>query len=493
MRAVVHQLNQSSNDLLRYVAIITRHVRRKPASPLADIAFMHNKRVSYPRSMRQWLGVLVLVSVPNCTKPNPNKDCSSNVCPDPAYPYCDVEGAISGEPQTCISVTCEPGSVAACLEDVALTCNATGNGYDRVQCSLGCVDSEPRHCAYIEPRYVPDICDSPATEDSLIVSSSASFDPNLDSNCTGGLVEQPGAPPICVVHYRRISIPTDKTLTVIGVKEMSGRPVAFVADEDLEIEGTLDVGAHGYTNGPGGGVVQSGGQFAFTSTTSCTAGGGAGGRTAGGAGGNNTADGGSANGGLVMADPALLAAFIGGASAFKADGFIGGGGGGAVTLISCRGLVSISGAITAGGGGGLSGEDGFFDTPGGGGGAGGYVVLQGGLVSVTGGVFANGGGGGGGMPSSGNGQSGQDGTLSDVSAAQGGFPQNGEGRGGPGGVGTGSPGMGGKPTSAYPASCGGGGGSVGFLQTYTPRNVIPALTPSQVSPPFQPNVTIRTR
>lgn len=455
---------------------------------------MHVNGVSYPRFMHRWLGCLVALGLANCTKPNPNKACSEGQCRDPAYPYCDVEGTISGEPGTCIAVSCDPGTVEACLGDAALTCNASGDGYDRVLCELGCVDSPSRHCAYIEPRYVPDVCDSPAIDESLMVSSSGSFDPNLDSNCTGGLVQQPGAPDICVVHYRRISVLGGTTLTMIGVDGKTGRAVALVADDDLQIEGTLDVSAHGDTNGPGGGVIQSGGDFYFVSTTSCIGGGGAGGRTAGGPGGSFTTNGGAANGGLAMADPALLAALMGGAAAFKLNTWFGGGGGGAVTLVSCRGSVSITGVVNAGGGGGRGATGGVLDLPGAGGGAGGYVVLQGARISVTGELFANGGAGGGGLQvSEADGESGQDGSLSDATAAKGGYPQNGEGAGGVGGVGTLSPGPGEKPTGAYPANCGGGGGSVGFLQTYTPRDTMPTLVPSRVSPPFQPNATIRTR
>lgn len=44
-----------------------------------------------------------------------------------------------------------------------------------------------------------------------------------------------------------------------------------------------------------------------------------------------------------------------------------------------------------------------------------------------------------------------------------------------------------------PATAGGGGGSIGFFQTYTPEGVEPALTPTDVSPTFQPNGTINTR
>lgn len=107
----------------------------------------------------------------------------------------------------------------------------------------------------IEPRYVPDVCLAPAVDDAFVVSNSATFDPNLDSNCNGGLIQQPGAPEICVVHYRTIRVDPSVTLTIVGKPDGTpGRSIALVADGDVLIHGTLDVSAHGASNGPGGGA-----------------------------------------------------------------------------------------------------------------------------------------------------------------------------------------------------------------------------------------------
>jgi hypothetical protein len=405
-------------------------------------------------------------------------------------------GAISGEPGTCIAVSCTAGAIKTCLGDDALTCNATGDGYEHVACDLGCKNEPTPHCGYIEPRYLPDICDSPAATD-LTISTSGSLDPNLDLNCNGGLLSQPGAPSICIVHYRNINVAANATFQVVGVAETNvGRAIAFVADDDLHVEGILDVSASGIVNGPGGGVTISGRASQVTSSTVHVAAGGAGGQTAGGAGGSSSADGGAANGGLQLADPALLAAFVGGAAAARPTSGMngGGGGGGAAMLVACRGSLSVTGSINAGGGGGSAG---FLvpivnsGLPGFGGGAGGYVVLQASRISVTGQVFANGGGGGAGMRADQTpGVGGKDG-LMDTAVATGGYPQNNEGRGGNGGAATTPPTVGGKPTMLPPATA--GGGSVGFLQTYTPDGIEPTLTPTAVSPAFQPNATIKTR
>jgi hypothetical protein len=43
------------------------------------------------------------------------------------------------------------------------------------------------------------------------------------------------------------------------------------------------------------------------------------------------------------------------------------------------------------------------------------------------------------------------------------------------------------------ANPGGGGGSVGFFQSYTPSAVTPTITPAHASPRFRPNANISLR
>lgn len=468
-----------------------------------------------------------------CTKPNPAATCPEGFCIDSEFGFCDVDGAISGMPGTCIAVACTPGEFEVCRGEQAITCNTTGDDFDlelcpfgcgdggclpceegEVSCSdgnlfrcdgsgnavmeetclAGCVADERPHCAYLEPRYAPDICDTPATVAEFSVSGTGTFDPNLDNNCTGGVIEQAGTTSLCVVHYGSITLQSSSVLTVTGRPDRLGRVVMFVADEDLNIEGTLDVSATGSHNGPGGGVTQSGGTSNLNSGFGA---GGAGGATQGGSGGSLTANSGANNAGPVAMNPGVLQALVGGAAAAQfvdSSGVpgAGGGGGGGVALVSCRGRLSVVGVINANGGGGFAGSNNLF-RHGFGGGAGGNVVLQGLDVSVTGKIFSNGGGGGGGMRASGTaGVAGKDGVLSATTPAIGGTPQDGEGAGGNGGVTGMAANGGGKPTSAS-AGAGGGGGSVGFIQTYTPAGIDPVLTPLAVSPAFQPNGTINTR
>ncbi len=260
---------------------------------------------------------------------------------------------------------------------------------------------------------------------------------------------------------------------------------------------------------PGGGTYVSGGPYSFNDQTGITtSAGGAGGATAGGAGatsGSNGAgaDGGGANGGPATMNPALLSSFVGGASTIRPGDVPGtpdpdfGGGGGALMLVSCHGSVSVDGTLNAGGGGGGPGviPTGlplpFFPR---GGGAGGNIVIQGRNVAITGQVFANGGGGGEGwQPTQGvAGAQGGDGSMSDVAGASGGNALGGAGIGGNGGW-KGLPAGAGKRGSVSGGGPGAGGGSVGFLQVYTPMGTDPVLTPSQVSPAFQPNGVVETR
>jgi hypothetical protein len=368
-------------------------------------------------------------------------------------------------------------------------CSVDGVPAGQNACAVECVTSSIPHCAHLEPRYVPDACDSPATAPELTISNLAGLDTDLDITCTGGVIPQSGGPSICVVRYGVIHITSTATLTVRGM-----RALALVADSSVIIDGVLDVGANGAANGPGGGTVLSGARV-----FSDAGGGGAGFATAGGAGGSTTTDGGGGLGGGRATDPAIVTVLIGGTRPERTIGGgapASGGGGGAATLIACRGQVSVSGLLDARGGGGTGGGPGTFagsHWSGTGGGAGGNVVLQGLSIVVTGQVFANGGGGGAGWTLSGrSGLPGTDGTRSASDSASGGASVGGEGAGGRGGRQGAAPGEGTRPAASGMLP-GGGGGSLGFFQTYTPRGIEPTLTPAAASPSFGVNKNVETR
>lgn len=470
-----------------------------------------------------WMVVALLA----CTRHNAAK-CLDGVCTDPALSYCDTNGVIDGEPSSCIAVSCTPGEFAVCDGDTALSCNSGGDGYDgsacehgcratvgcvtcapgasscvdgtlqtcdadgnvasSEECSLGCGAGSTPRCATIEPRYLPEVCSTPALND-VDIASSGTFDTDLDSICTGGIVKQTGGPDVCIVRGRAITIEASVTLRVIASSEATaephGRVLALVADRELLVAGVIDVSANGVTGGPGSSHVKSGGAVAKN-----TGGGGAGFRTAGGNGGNASTNGGASNGGNAMQEPSALSVIEGGPGSQAA------GGGGALLLISCMGTVRGTGTIIAAGGGGPGGMEILGGgLPGQGGGAGGYVVLQGADVMVSGSVFAKGGGGGAGglgntsMPASDDPDGHDGGSVPSPSA--GGLPLAGCGAGGLGGA-SDAPTPGGAATSSN-GTPGGGGGSVGFLQTYTPTGVLPKLSPAQAVPSFQPNANVPTR
>lgn len=439
--------------------------------------------IEYSR-MRHLAMVVVLAAC--STRPNP-KNCLDNHCNDPALPFCDVDGAIGGEPNTCIAVDCMPLRFEECRGDRALVCNAAGDNFDLVACEFGCDDTGCKPCTgagcekHIIPRFIPNACTNPALLPELTISADTTIDTSNELACSE-VVKQPTGPEICVLHYDRIKIEQNRTYTVTGK-----RALALVADHLLLVEGILDGSATGKNNGPAGGLIKSG-------TGGNNGGGGAGYRTAGGSGASASVDGGGANGGAAGASPLSLAELFGGRQPTKGPSDTEpGGAGGALVLTSCRGEVSITGLIDVNGGGGQGGlqEFGganqyFFAT---GGGSGGTVVLQGQQVTVTGQIFANGGGGGGG---GGLGMAGQDGQRA-TTAALGGTPAptSARGNGGTGGTAS-APANGQFVTGETSTGGAGGGGSAGFIITLTPDLVFPTLTPLAVSPGFESKGTVPT-
>ncbi|MGE5182598.1 MAG: hypothetical protein ACM31C_11070 [Acidobacteriota bacterium] len=490
------------------------------------------ERLAYDREMvRCRVAVLVLIlSVTGCTKKNPLLVCPGGTCSDPQFPFCDADGAISGEPGTCIAVSCAPNTFVACDGDNVITCDQVGTNYDTqhcvsgcndqlgacnacqpnmsacgadgtlhvcdaqgidtpVRCAAGCIDAPAPHCAYVSPHYLPGACDGTA-QGSLNIASDQTLDTSMDATCNGGIVQQIGAPDICVVRYATLSVSPTAVLRVIASTmgtNVKNRPIAFIVDGDLVIDGELDAAARGprsssQSSGPGGGYVSE-----FNGDLSTGGAGGAGFATTGGSGGNTVADGGAQNGGAQLPNP-LTSVFEGGPSSP-------GGGGGGVMLVSCHGTVKISGVVSLGGGGGISGYISTFCFPGSGGGAGGSLLVEGMNVEITGSLFANGGGGGAGCApgtQATSDQHGADGPLSDTTAAAGGIAVTGAGSGGAGGIGPNAPGDGRRSTVSgdHP---GGGGGSIGWLQVGVPNGVTPSVTPLHASPPVQVDVPVSVR
>ena len=479
-----------------------------------------SKEPEYDRGMGHLVWIFAVSAlVSSCTKKNPVLVCSNGTCSDPAYPYCDRDGAVAGDPNACIAVSCAPGAFAACDGDDVITCDANGTNYDSkhcingcsvdaggcnpcqpnmsvcqsngvldtcdsqgqdtsIQCAAGCLDTPQPHCASIQPFFLPDACELPA-QTAFDVTSDRTIDTSVEISCPGGTVPQGSGPDICVARYTSMSVAAGVKLRVTrsgADTDARNRPIAFVVDDDLDIAGTLDASAGAIGPAPGGGYTSAGGDTFMGGGL-----GGAGFATPGGSGGDFQSDGGKQNGGAQLPNPLTSSVFLGGARNFAE-------GGGAVMLVSCRGTVRISGAVHVGGGGGLGGSaNGIICLPGAGGGAGGNVLIEGMNVDITGSLYANGGGGGAGcVPNTQatSEQNGADGPMSDVVSGIGGVAVNGGGSGGNGGIGTTPPGDG-RHAQMGVGQPGGGGGSVGWLQVATPSGVTPTLTPSHVSPPLQ--------
>lgn len=258
-----------------------------------------------------------------------------------------------------------------------------------------------------------------------------------------------------VAVLRVASLEIRGTVVVVG-----SRPLLIVAEGEVRVAGLLDLAATGATPGAGG-FLAGLGRGAGTSSPNSPGAGGAG-HLQPGARSGTANDGSSRAGGDAVASlsspPFLLGGAGGGDVWVSSDCDNSGGGGGGALQISTRGTIVVTGtgAIDVGGGGGT--RDCAEIDPGGrggaGGGAGGMLYLQASQVVNNGILVANGGGG-----ASAGGQfdarAGEDGTRT-VEGASGGSALRPGGTGGArAGVPTpGGDGMGGGIT-------GGGGGGAG--------------------------------
>lgn len=307
-------------------------------------------------------------------------------------------------------------------------------------------------------------------------------------------VAQPGGPTLRALLAR--------SWTINDLRIRGTLPVAFVASEEIMIQGVMDASANGDTIGPGalicdsasgGGGVPGGGFFERTPPGS-SAGypeflwiingfGGGGFGTAGGAGGlTDLAFAGAAPG--VENGNAKLVPLRGGCqggggtvSASINPPLHRGGGGGAIQFVSGRSIHLVSGGVVhVGGGGGMSGALGHVsdtDTspvwgPAGGG-SGGGILLESLNVTIDdgAGLLATGGGGGGYgacIPE----PDGVDATPNASTPSGGACPvgTNPAAAGGAGAtIGTGS--VGGSTTAANQGSAGSGGGGLGRIRMNT--------------------------
>jgi hypothetical protein len=271
-----------------------------------------------------------------------------------------------------------------------------------------------------------------------------------------------------------------------SVRAVGARALALIADDSLEIAGTIDAS---FRTG-----MRGAGNFSTSGTRAAgdTGGGGAGFRVAGANGGKDAVGDGSPGGSAIL----LADALRGGSSAQgptttqSTQGYplSAGGGGGALLLVACRGTVKVTATLLANGGGGGGGKmvmSGGQTTyvGGGGGGAGGVILIEGLQAEVSGNLYANGGAGGAGCGLANcTGGAGQDGQASQTPAT-GGIPDPYGGTGGAGGTDAApAAGLGSPPGDG---SGGGGGASAGYLYMLTPRPDDVLAAPAQTSPSLE--------
>ncbi len=296
-----------------------------------------------------------------------------------------------------------------------------------------------------------------------------------EETLVGVVIEQDDGPSIFAVFVRSFTLTGTSSLSVRGPNAF-----ALVTRRDLVVDGALGVPASGSIGGAGGnngpacnpggrgdpGVVQANGGGTLSGGSG--GGGGAfgdiGGRGAGvdGAADPTETDGG-APGGTTELIP-LRGGCAGGDGGEPAvNGGPGGGAGGAIQLVA-GGMISVTGYVTARGGGGqgvlgISGG-------GGGGGSGGGILIEATAIAVDGALTANGGGGGEGGRTGGESDFGTNGHDFDGARASGGALVSLGGNGGRGGALAGADGEDGETGFANDealAGGGGGGGSVGRI------------------------------
>lgn len=273
-------------------------------------------------------------------------------------------------------------------------------------------------------------------------------------------------------------------------------PLIIVAYDDATVMGSIDLGAHGVTPGPGAaapgpGVGGLGASFVADSEGDRI--------SSGGGGGGHGSPGGRGGGGIGDIAPPGAAGMVYGAQ--PSDPLIGGapgglggdgsaefnigapGAGGGALQISSATSISISGPhIAAGGGGGIGGLG--SSAGGGGGGAGGEIFLEAPCLTIASTLAANGGGGGAGGSGAGGVSStdGADGAIGDTRAPGGtGLVQG--SNGGAGAAGQAGSFVDAQPGAGNNSKGGGGGAGAGRIWLRYRAAMTPVTTGAVISPP----------
>lgn len=393
------------------------------------------------------MAVVLSLALAGCTADNPRACGPGDPCRDPAFPFCDINGAVAGLPGDCLAVTCTPDAFIACDADSEIRCDSSGANYDTVvcergcdpasdgcrlcdpnetactngtvatcdasgavvssmHCPLGCFESEPR-CRQVDPSNgLASYLDAAAQANDVVLPDDTLVD------TINGTVIPPGQGPLPVASFL-VGAPTDGVpVRVYVVKSLhAGRlrfgdpatqaappALAIVAAEDVVFDGDIDLTQNRIAIGSliSGPCVGAAGAYVLepNNRTYVTGSGGGGYRTPGAAGGFidplGTPPGAGLPGEAFANDDLVpLRGGCAGGIAFSNGG--GGGGGGALQVVSGT-LIEVNGSINANG---IVGSPGEQQDGTGGGGSGGAVLLEAPRITLGSAVrlLANGGGG----------------------------------------------------------------------------------------------------
>lgn len=345
------------------------------------------------------------------TQPNDSSGSDSGVA--------DAPGGNPGvDAAACMQTTCTAGTLTVC---------ASGTVDHTEPCALGCFSDQTRCNALAPSNGLAASLDEAPQHPAITLPAGSVVNTDTGAVTSAGTpvavasvtVAQPGGPTLRVLIA--------KAWTINDVRIQGSLPVAFVASDEIKVQGVIDASADGGTKGPGaqtcgaasggGGPAQgfferprvgnSGGYPDFLWASNGFGGGGFG--TAGGAGGIT-------NAGLTVGTPGqpngtaelvpLRGGCEGGNDATNAPPS--GAGGGAIQLVSSHSIHVLAGGasngtVHVGGGHGIAGVLGRAEnttTPvwgPGGGGSGGGILLEAATVTLddAAALLAAGGGGGG--------------------------------------------------------------------------------------------------
>ncbi len=386
---------------------------------------------------------------------------------------CQADATCAGAPVEC-PAPANPCLTAACGDGPGCTMTARPAGTpcgDGGVCRAGAVCGSPFP---YEPSNFS-VAAVPAPSAAVTVDCSVDFDSTNPPATALQWCGRPGPRPLRVTQtdggIQHVVLPVTRlTVTPAGRLRFTGaNPVIVAVYGDAELAGAVEANAEGQVSGPGGGrsnLCGTGGPGNSNGGLGAIGAGGGGGGFggAGNVGGNssNGAQGGTLGG---VNGNAVLVPLRGGCGGGRGgdNGGEGGGGGGALQL-SVAGQLTVSGRLSAAGGGGRGAPGDNARSGGGGGGSGGGLLLEADRLTLTGLITANGGSGGEGNSNAGlvadtAGAPGLDGrTDGGERTPNGGNNSTAGGNGGVGGAKAGAAERGDNGTNENAGGGGGGGG-----------------------------------